>query len=541
MKKTIEKLVENSIKDLQKKDVWSSFDIPQIAIERPKNFSHGDWMTNISFVLTKNVKKSPIEIANELVEVMNSCDNDFIKKCSVAQPGFINIKITCAYLHNVIDQIVEKDSAFGDNESMKGVIINNEFISANPTGPLHLGNGRGGFLGDTLGRILKKNGAKVINEYYINDAGEQIIKLGHSVLKDENAVYAGEYIDILNNKINESDIKNKEDVEEVGEWAANYIVETYLKKTTKNVMHINFDSWISEKKDIIESKYVDKAINVLNKKGLIFKKDNAVWLKTTDFGDDKDRVLVKKDGQKTYFASDCGYILNKIDRNFNNMVEIWGADHHGYIARFEAAARALGFEGDIKFIIVQLVRLIKNGKEVRMSKRAGNVIYIDDLVDDVGHDVARFFFLMQSADSHMDFDLNLAKEQSSKNPVFYVQYAHARLVSLMEKSLESSFTHEQISECSTELLVHVKERELMRELEMFGEVIENIGKTYQVHQLPHYSIKLAEKFHSFYTECRVVDEENITLTIARLKLVQATRIVIAQTLEIIGVEASSNM
>jgi arginyl-tRNA synthetase len=541
MKQVIKNIVNDSIKKLQEKKSWDNFDMPDFTIERPKNFSHGDWMTNVAFLLAKEIDKLPVDIANELVKIINEEPNELIDECSVAAPGFINIKVSCIYLHKIVDQIVELGTAFGNNGSKAGTIINNEFISANPTGPLHLGNGRGGFLGDVLGRILQKNGAKVVNEYYINDAGEQIIKLGHSVLKDDDAVYTGEYIDILHSEIIKTDMLNEKSVKNVGQWAANYIIEEYLKHFTKDLMHINFDSWISEEKDIIEKGYVQKAIKKLSDDGLTFEKDGALWLATTKFGDDKDRVLIKKDGQKTYFASDCGYILNKISRGFNNIIEIWGADHHGYILRFKAAARALGFVGDMKFIIVQMVRLVQNGKEVRMSKRAGNVVYIDELIKEVGHDVTRFFFLMQSADSHMDFDLALAKEQSNKNPVFYVQYAHARLISLMEKSLELSFTHKQIKGCNTELLVHEKERALMRELEMFSEVIEDISNTYQVHQLPHYSIKLAEKFHAFYSECRIVDEENVTLSIARLKLVQATRIVIAQTLEIIGVEPSKKM
>ena len=266
-----------------------------------------------------------------------------------------------------------------------------------------------------------------------------------------------------------------------------------------------------------------------------------MWLQTIKFNDDKDRVLVKTDGTRTYFASDCGYILHKMDRGFTKLIEIWGADHHGYINRFEAAARALGFSGEIQFSMVQLVRLMKNGKEVRMSKRAGNVVYIDELVEEVGHDVTRFLFLMQSSDSHMDFDLVLAKEQSNKNPVFYVQYAHARLMSIINKSKELSLTQEQIFESDTTLLTHKKERELMRELEIFSEVIEEVSQTYCVHKLPHYVIDLAEKFHSFYADCRVIDEDNIKLTKARLKLVYATKNVIAQTLKIIKVDAPEKM
>ncbi|XLQ20015.1 MAG: arginine--tRNA ligase [Candidatus Moraniibacteriota bacterium] len=541
MKKIIEELIEKSIKKLQKDNIWSGFDIPEIIVERPKDFTHGDWMTNVAFQLSKELKKAPIEIANELADIMEVLSGDKIDNCAVAAPGFINISVTYKHLQDVVENIIKEGNSYGSNNSKKNFKINNEFISANPTGPIHLGNGRGGFLGDAMGNVLKKNGADVTSEYYINDAGEQVITLGHSVLKDEHAVYAGDYIDKLNGQIEESDISDKKDAMEVGQWAADIIVETYLKTMTSDLMHIDFDSWISEKRDIVETDYVEKAIDKLKQKELVFESEGAIWLKTTKFGDDKDRVLIKGDGVKTYFASDCGYILNKMDRGFNHIIEVWGADHHGYIVRFEAAARALGFEGEIKFIIVQLVRLMKDGKEVRMSKRAGNVIYIDELIEEVGHDVARFFFLMQSSDSHMDFDLELAKEKSSKNPVYYVQYAHARLAGILEKGLNSSFTNEDIEKCSINELTHKKEKELMRELEVFSEMIEDIANTYHIHQLPHYAIRLAEKFHSFYTECKVIDEDNKSLSLARLKLVKATKIVIAETLNTIGVSAPDNM
>ncbi len=540
MKEFLEDKIKDLIEQLQLRGDWDTFEVPKVVVERPRDLAHGDWMTNIALVLAKEVKKSPREVAQELCDALNEEAVENIKSVDIAGPGFINFRVTEKYLQTVVENIIEQGENYGNNDIFKGKRINNEFISANPTGPLHLGNGRGGFLGDVITNVLAKSGADIVNEYYLNDAGEQVIKLGHSVLKDDEKVYGGEYIDILNEELQHKDI-NTNDVRAIGEWAANEIVHTYLKRTTQDIMNIQFDNWISEKKDIVDAGFVDRAIEVLEKKELVFEKDDAKWLRTTDFGDDKDRVLVKSDGERTYFASDCGYILNKMERGFDELIEIWGADHHGYVTRFEAAARAIGFEGKIKFIMVQLVRLVKDGKEVRMSKRAGNVVYIDDLISEVGHDVARFFFLMQSIDSHMDFDLDLAKEKSSKNPVHYVQYAYARLSSILVRSEELSIVQEDILNCDIGVLTNKKELELMRELEIFEEIVADIANTYYVHQLPHYAIELAEKFHSFYTECKVIDESDINMTRARLKLLYATKSVIAQTLNLIGVDAPEKM
>jgi len=276
----------------------------------------------------------------------------------------------------------------------------------------------------------------------------------------------------------------------------------------------------------------------LKEKELTFENEGALWLKTTDFGDDKDRVLVKKDGAKTYFASDCGYILQKIDRGFNHIIETWGADHHGYVVRFQAAGKSLGFSGKMDFILVQLVKVVKDGKEVRMSKRAGNVVTIDELIEKVGHDVARFFFLMYAPETHMNFDLGLAEERSQKNPVFYVQYAHARLSSILRKAEEENFGEES---GDLDLLVHPKERELTRELLFFPELIEMVATDFSVHKLPQYAMRLADTFHSFYNDCKVIDEENRDMSMARLELIRATKIVLSETLGLMGIDAPEKM
>ncbi len=537
MKREIEKYLKQAILEAKESQSWDEFELPGIVVDRPKDERFGDYTSNIAMVLARLVKKNPMEIAENLKSQISNLKSFNFEKVEIATPGYVNFYLSKKYYQNKVAEINEKENAFGNLEIGKGIKVNNEFISANPTGPLHLGNGRGGFFGDSLTRMLRKAGFEVVNEYYVNNAGEQVIKLGHSVLKDEEAAYKGKYIDELNKMF--GDIGN---IREVGEKAAAYIMENIVEKTISEKMQIKFDEWVSEKM-LYEDGYVDKAIKILEDKKLTFEQDGAVWLKTTDFGDDKDRVLIKSGGQKTYFASDCGYILYKIERGFDKLVEAWGADHHGYIQRFKASAKALGFDDKkIHFEIVQMVRLMKDGKEVRMSKRAGNVVYIDDLIDEIGHDVTRFFFLMYSPDTHMNFDLGLAKERSQKNPVFYVQYAHARICSILQKAQDLGVQLPTQGESdSLSLLVHEKELSLMRELEKFPELIEEVSNSYEVHKLPHYAIKLADKFHSFYDSCRVIDEENLELTKARLYLVKATKIVLAETLRLIGVDAPNKM
>jgi arginyl-tRNA synthetase len=370
----------------------------------------------------------------------------------------------------------------------------------------------------------------------VNDAGGQVMKLGHSVLKDTEAVYAGEYIDVLHKKYG-----NLKDVKEIGQSAAAEIIEDIIKKTVEEKMQIHFDKWMSEKY-IQDEKYVDRAIEILKNKKLTYELEGALWLKTTEFGDDKDRVLLKGNGEKAYFAGDCGYMLNKIERGFNALVFGLGADHHGYIGRMKALAKALGFAGEVRFVISQLVRIVKDGKEVRMSKRAGNVVEISELIEKVGHDVARFFFLMYSPDTHMNFDLGLAEERSQKNPVFYVQYAHARICSILRKAQEIDANLPVAdSDENLSLLVHDKEMSLIKELNKFPELVAEVSESYEVHKLPYYAIKLADKFHSFYNACKVIDAENLELTKARLGLITAVQIVLAQTLDLIGVQAPEKM
>jgi arginyl-tRNA synthetase len=540
MEKNIQKMIKEALLEAKKAHSWVEFEMTEIEITQTKGEQFGDYTSNVALVLARKIGIKPMEIGEILSSVISnqSSKKDQFEKIEVVAPGYLNFHLSKKFLQDLVVKINSEKENFGNSEIGKNIKINNEFISANPTGPLTVGNGRGGFFGDSLSRVLRKAGFEVVSEYYVNDAGGQIEKLGHSILKDDEATYTGEYIDELNLKY--AALGN---VREIGKLGAAEILENIIKKITSEKMQINFDVWMSEQK-LVDDGYDKKAIKALKEKGLTYELDGALWLKTTDFGDDKDRVLVKKDGKNAYMAGDCGYMLNKIERGYERLVMGLGADHHGYVSRLKAVASSLGFAGDFRIIISQMIRVVKDGKEVRMSKRAGNVVWISDLIDEIGHDVTRFFFLMYSPDTHMNFDLGLAKERSSKNPVFYVQYAHARIFSILEKAKNSGISNFEFrisNDNELELLTHEKELSLIKELNKFPALIENITENYEVHKLPQYAIRLADKFHSFYDACRVIDEENLELTKARLLLVNAARIVLAETLELIGVDAPEKM
>lgn len=504
-------------------------DTPLVEIVRPKDDQFGEYTTNVALVLSKKTGKPPREIA-ELIKSMFVLPE--VERVEIAGPGHLNFYLSQEAFAETLAHIIKEKEHFGNSMRGDGENVNNEFISANPTGPLTVGNGRGGFFADTLSQVLRKSGYEVTNEYYVNDAGEQTLKLAHSVLQDSGAVYTGDYIEELRKKVN-----LKESLDALALESSRVVLEDFIKPTVEHVMRVEFDEWTSEKK-LIEEGFVERALEILKEKKLTYEKEGALWLKTTEFGDDKDRVLVKGDGTKTYFASDCGYILNKMERGFTEFIETWGADHHGYVGRFKAAAKALGFKGRVNFILVQMVRLMKDGQEVKMSKRAGNVVSIEELIETVGHDVARFFFLMYSPDTHMHFDLELAEERSEKNPVYYVQYAHARLASILRKAEEKEMNPslENLS-----LLTHPKERILLRELLAFPELIETMAEDLLVHPLPQYAIRLADRLHSFYVDCQVVDEANRELSEARLSLIRATKTVLAESLRLMGIAAPEKM
>lgn len=534
MKQILTQKLEQLVKELL---AQSQVDFAvKISLDKPKDPQFGAFTTNVALVLARPLGQSPLQIAESIKTDLEADDElrAYLAKIEVAKPGYVNFYLQDSYYQKSLAQLQAQGVSMLRPKIGQGVKVNNEFISGNPTGPLHLGNGRGGFFGDALTRVLRFANFTVTNEYYVNDAGEQVLKLGHSIKKDAEAVYGGEYIEELHQKFAQI-----ADVKEAGRAAAQDVLQNIIQPTVEHKMHIHFDNWFSEQ-SLYDDGLVDAALEVLAKNAKTFEAEGALWLRTTDYGDDKDRVLVKSDGQKTYFASDCGYLLSKIRRGFDVLVLTLGADHHGYMKRIEAAARALGFTGTFRINIVQLVRLVKDGKEMRMSKRAGNVVYIDDLIELLGHDVTRFFFLMYAPTTHMNFDLGLAQERSQKNPVFYVQYAYARICSILAKA-ESQKSKIESQEIDLTLLTHEKEIVLIRKLLELGELTQDIARSFEVHRLAHYAIELADTFHSFYDACRVIDEENIELTKARIMLVLAVKVVLGETLSLIGVSAPEKM
>jgi arginyl-tRNA synthetase len=551
IREEIKNIIEKSVKNFQKENVSPAFRIPEIRIEIPENKVNGDYSTNVAMVLAKVVKKNPMETAQSLESAITNQELGIFEKIEVVKPGFINFFLSKDYLQKQVGEILKVKDRYGNLEIGQKQKINVEFISANPTGPLTLGNGRGGFCGDVLANILEKTGYRVTREYYINDAGEQIKKLGHSILGDEEGVYKGDYILDLRKRLKEKICPSgvplsgrKEDVMKLGKKAVDLILKEMIMPTVKK-MSIKFDKWFYES-ELYKSGEVEKSLEFLKKKKLAYEKDGALWFKSTQFGDDKDRVLIKADGEKTYLASDVAYLKNKFKRGFKKLIYIWGADHFGYIGRIKAAAEALGYKKeDIEIIIMQLVKLFEKGKEVRMSKRTGVYVTLDELIDEVGLDVARFFFLTRSPDSHLNFDLDLAKEQSEKNPVYYVQYANARICSILRK-LNSKFeirNSKQIPNSkfkNFKLLNHPSELNLIKQLIRFPEIIEDTAKDYQVQRLPQYAVDLATSFHQFYRDCQVLSEDG-ELRKARLGLVLATKIVLKNTLDLMGISAPEKM
>lgn len=486
----IRKLTEKAIKEL-------GFKVLEVLVEEPREKVHGDYATNIAMVIER---EDPMKIAEMIKSKIKS---NVIEKIDVVKPGFINFFISKEYLQKQVGEILKEKENFGSWKIGKGEKVNVEFISANPTGPLTLGNGRGGFCGDVLADVLEKAGYDVTREYYINDRGKQVEDLKKGLYKGEKRI-------------------------------ASQIQKENQKIITKK-LKIKFDVWFSQAS--LYDKDINKVLDYLKKKKLTYEKDGALWFKSTKFGDDKDRVLVKADEEKTYLASDIAYLKNKFDRGFDKLIYFWGADHYGYIERMKAAVESLGHKKEqVDFIIMQMVRLLEKGKQVRMSKRAGTYVTLEELIDEVGLDVARFFFLTRSAGSHLNFDLTLAKEQSEKNPVYYVQYAHARIYSILTKSRVKS----QKSKVNLKLLDHPSELALIKQLIRFPEIIEDTAKDYQVQRVPQYATDLATEFHKFYRDCKVISGDK-ELSQARLSLILATQIVFKSTLNLMGISAPSKM
>lgn len=525
-------MIRQEINNLIKESIrGANLDGADFSLEHPEDKIHGDYATNVALRVARTLKMPPAKIAENLKPRFLHLRPDLFERIEFAEPGFINFFVSPAYLQKQVGEILEQKEEFGQLKIGKGKKVNIEFISANPTGPLHIGNARGGYCGDVLANVLEKAGYIVWREYFVNDRGKQIGIL-QDTLEGKDG-YKNEYTDKLI-EIGEKDVRK----------AVKFIADK-IKQTTER-MGIHFDKWFYETE--LHEKEVRKVLDFLKKKSLSYEKDGALWFKSTEFGDDKDRVLIRAQEkttyeEETYLLSDIAYLNNKFKRGFDYLIIFLGAEHHGYIPRLKAAVSVLGYNKDrLAPIIFQLVRLIKDGQEVRMSKRGGVFVAIEDLLDEISNDVSRFFFLARSYGNHLDFDVDLAKEQSEKNPVYYVQYAHARICSILEKSKAQNPNPAsgRAKSPNLELLNHSSELNLIKELIAFPEVIEDTACDYQVQRLPQYAVSLATAFHQFYQDCQVLSENN-GLTQARLSLVLAVKIVLKNTLLLMGISAPEKM
>ncbi len=529
-------------------------DIPKIILLTPKNKSHGDLSTNIAMQLSRQLKTKPLEIANFIVNNLD-IQGTIIDKVKIAGSGFINFWLSENCLYRVIDEIRDQGENYIKVNLGKGKRIQVEFVSVNPTGPLHVGHGKCAAVGDALSSILKTAGYEVEKEYYINDQGRQIDLLGESVQARYNNLlgekkefpddgYKGEYIvDIAQEVIDKFQDKHKgkndkENREFFREFALKKILSG-IKKDLKD-FGVEFDVWFSER-SLYKHNKLQEVIELLKQGGFLYEKEGALWLKSTDFEDEKDRVVIRENNIPTYFASDIVYHQNKYQRGFDEVIDIWGADHHGYIKRMKAAAKTLGYpEGFLNVLIVQFVTLIKDGKEVGMSTRGGEFITLRDLLREVGKDVARYFFLMRSYDSHTEFDLDVAKSQSMENPVYYIQYAYARICSIIKKAEQEGIKIDKSIDTELRLLNKEEEVELIKKLSSLKEVVRKSALAWKPHILTTYLYDLASSFHKYYTVHRVITED-VELTKARLLLIDCTRIVLFSTLKVLGISTPESM
>lgn len=528
-------------------------ELPQVVLEAPRLKEHGDFATNLAMQLTKVAKKSPREIAQAIVENLDT-DKARVSQVEIAGPGFINFYMDNSYLRDIIPEIISAGKAYGSSSQGGGQRVNIEYVSANPTGDLHVGHARNAAVGDSLSRIMAQAGYVVHREYYINDAGNQINNLALSL--------EARYLQALNQDFPmPEDGYHGADIVAMGQEIATKHGDEYLRLPREKRLQImrqygleqeltklkrdladfgvEFDTWFSES-SLYETGKPQETLNYLTQQGKTFEKDGAVWLKAGEFGDDKDRVLVKQDGTYTYLMPDIAYHQDKLKRGFSALINIWGADHHGYIPRLQAALQALGHPpGRLQILTMQMVNLYQNGEKIKMSKRTGKAVTLRDLIDEVGIDASRYFLTMLSADSQLDFDLDLAVSKSNENPVFYVQYAHARLCSIKENGREM----ELIPNAGTILSPLVLEREydLLKHLGEFPAVVAEAAERLMPHRVVAYVFELASQLHSYYNAHRVIDPAEPAKSKARLALMEAVQITVANALYLIGVSAPEQM
>jgi len=551
LKQKLAEILEKTILEAQHKGIIISSALPEVTVEHPQNPEYGDYASSLPLKLARAVGVNPLTLANKIVELMSPITE--VEEIRVAPPGFINFSLRNEWLTSQVNFILSAGNNYGAIDLGKGTRLQIEFVSVNPTGPLHVGHGRGAVLGSTLANVLSSAGYTVEREYYINDVGSQIELFSRSLYARylqclgkraelPTNGYVGDYMIELAEKIigREGDqflnMPEEEAVRKLGEIGLGEIIAS--TKRDLELLGVDFNVWFNER-SLYDGGQYDKVMALLGKSGYIAEKEGAVWFASSALGEDKDNVLIRSDGSTTYFASDIAYHYNKfLERHFDVVVNIWGADHQGHVSRMKVVMNALGVNPErLRIIICQMVTLRRGSEIVKVSKRSGDIVTLAEVIDEVGKDACRFVFLSRSADSQMDFDIELAKKQSADNPVYYVQYAHARIASILRLAEERGINY---SDGDASLLTTEPELTLIRKMTLLPEIVETVAKTLEPHHLPYYAQDLATVFHSFYKHCRVVSK-NLALTKARLKLVKAAQIVLANTLHLMGMTAPERM
>jgi len=566
VKNQLADLVKQAIQNAQNAGALPAFDLPEVFIERPQKKEWGDFATSLPLKLARDAKRAPLQIAQTMVAHFPA--SDAVARVEPSAPGFVNIVLSDAWLARQVDAILAEGEQFGNLRPARREKIQVEHVSANPTGPMHVGSGRNGAIGDTLANILQAAGHDVQREYYINDNGTQIRQFGASLFatyaqalgRDEKVPeggYQGAYVVEMGKQLAQQygdkylQMPRAQAIRELGLWGIDAVLAS-LHETLAQ-MNVRFDRWFSERSLHEGARSVfAQVLETLREKGLVFEKDGATWFAAQALGEEKDAVLIRSpqviaepDERPTYLASDVAYVWDKLAvRKFDRAIYVWGADHHGDVPRVITAVRALGLDPNrVTILLYQFVTLRRGAEIVRMSKRTGEFVTLDELIQEVGADAVRFMLITRTADTPMDFDLDLAVKQSDENPVYYVQYAHARIASILKKAAETGDPSAALRDGDVSLLTHPAELELIRAMLRLPEIVEMAASKLEPHHLPHYAIDLAGVFHSFYKQCRVVssDPADAALTHARLKLVAAAKITLARTLLLMGVRAPEIM
>ncbi len=551
LKHKIAQLLEQAALEAQRRGLLPQVALPEIAIEHPASPAYGDYACSFPLKLARVAKVNPLDIAEKMVQFIAPIPE--VEKIEIAAPGFINFTLRSNWLAQQVEVILDAGGTYGNTKLGRGSRIQLEFVSVNPTGPLHVGHGRGAILGSTLANVLLATGYSVEKEYYINDAGAQMDAFYHSLYARYQQDlglpaevppdgYHGGYVTELAREIIAEkgkgflNLPHEQAVKEIGKLGQQKVME-YIRADL-DLLGVSFDIWFSER-SLYEGGQFRKVMSLLQKEGYTAEKEGAMWFVSSALGEDKDNVLMRSNGTPTYFAADIAYHYNKFcERQFDKVIDIWGADHQGHVPRMKVVVSALGINPSrLQVIITQMVTLKRGDAEIKISKRSGEIITLREVIEEVGADACRFFFLSRSADSQMDFDLELAKKQSAENPVYYVQYAHARIASIIHLAQERGIDY---SQGDVALLVTEPELILLRKMLQLPEVIETVARSLEPHHLPYYAQELATLFHSFYKQCRVVSPDK-ALTSARLKLVEAARIVLANTLHLMGMSAPQKM